>query len=135
MGLDSVRAQATWASDVLIPSDASLGMPSATEAGVIDTLLPRALNARPDLSESFVEVLRRLPIEEPADGLQALRDLGEDEFFLLSHLIAGSYFLNEEVNRRLKYPGQQALSYEPDYDEIQDVTDRVIARGPVYITP
>ena len=135
MGLDSVQAQATWASDVLIPNGASLGMPSATEAGVIDTLLPRALKARPDLSGPFVEVLRRLPIEEPADGLQALRDLGEDEFFLVSHLIAGAYFLNEDVNRRLKYPGQQALSYDPDYDEIQEITDRVIARGPRYITP
>lgn len=135
MDLTRVRAQATWASVVLIPSDAANGMPSATEAGVVDTLLPRALKARPDLSGLFIDVLSRLPADEPADGLQVLRDLGDEEFNLISHMIAGSYFLSEDVRRRLKYPGQQALSLEPDYDEIQVITDRVRARGQRYVAP
>lgn len=135
MDLTSVRAQATWASDVLIPTDDVNGMPSATDAGMVDTLLPRALKARPDLSGAFVAALGRLPSDEPADGLDALRGLGDAEFQCVSHMIAGAYFLSDDVRLRLRYPGQEALSLEPDYDEIQEITDRVRARGRRYVAP
>ncbi len=130
--LDDVHLQVRWVGDALIPSDAAHGMPSASEAGVPTILLPRALKARPDLLVPFVSALSALPAVAPAEPLQAIRALGEGVFDMVSHLIAGAYFIDEEVNRKLKYPGQQAMLDTPDYDEVMDVVQRVIDRGRVY---
>ncbi|MFD1107676.1 hypothetical protein [Sphingobium olei] len=121
--------------DALIPQDEELGMPSASQAGVIDILLPRALKARPDLAEPFIAALAKLPENPENPDVAAVRNLDEADFDLVSHIIAGSYFLNEEVNKTLKYPGQESLPYDPDYDEIMEVVGRVIDRGPIYVTP
>ena len=131
--LDDISAQVLWVGDTLIPADPEHGMPSASGVGVPKTLLPRALKARPDLLEPFIAALSRLPPVPPEAPLDALRDLGTAEFDLVSHLIAGAYFLDESVNRTLRYPGQEALLETPDYDEIMEVVQRVIDRGPVYI--
>jgi hypothetical protein len=131
--LDSVTAQLLWVSDVLIPSDPQLNAPSATDAGVVSTWLPRALKARQDLLAPFVAALSDLPADPPVDGLAVLMALPAEQFDLISHLVAGAYFLNPDINRSLKYPGQEALKIDPDYEEIEAVVLRVMKRGPVYL--
>ena len=127
-----VMPQLLWACDALIPSDPGGSLPSALDVGVPGRLLARALKACPDLVDPFVAALGRLPATAPVDPLSALEAMGAD-FDLISRLIAGSYFLDLEVNQILRYPGQEALPYEPDYDEITDMVQRVIDRGPIFV--
>jgi hypothetical protein len=134
-GLEPVLEQLRWACEALIPKDDEQGMPSALEAGVIDILLPRALKARPELGPPLIAALSRLPAEAPINPLVALKQLGDADFDQISHLIAGAYFLDFEVNRRLKYPGQEAMDYAPDYDEVMEVAQRVMDRGNIYVDP
>lgn len=131
--LTEIELQIAWIADCLIPADPKTSMPSALQAGLIERLLPRALKERDDMAQDFVTTVLRLPEIAPANPLQALRDLGPDAFSLISFLIAGAYLLDPEVNRRLRYPGQEALVESPDYDEIIETVDRVQARGPRYI--
>ncbi|MCW2833523.1 MAG: hypothetical protein JWN68_1476 [Nocardioides sp.] len=133
LALADVADQLQWVADALIPAAPELDMPSAVEAGVIDRLLPRALQARPDLAGPLVAALADLPVLVPEDPLGAVRALEGAQFELVSHVIAGAYFLDDEINRRLKYPGQESLGYDPDFEEIEEVINRVIARGPVFI--
>jgi hypothetical protein len=133
LALADVADQLRWVADALIPAAPELEMPSAVEAGILDRLVPRALQARPDLAAPLVSALADLPAAAPADPLGALRALEGARFDLLCHVVAGAYFLDDSINRRLKYPGQEALGYDPDYEEIEEVIDRVIARGPVYL--
>lgn len=132
---EDIKPQLIWVCNALIPADAELEMPSAVEAGVVTTLLPRALKARPDLAPAFIELIGDLPSEEPNKPLEALNALGKDHFEHVAHFIAGAFFLSTEVNERLKYPGQQAMPHDPDYDEIFEIIDRVHERGPVYVAP
>lgn len=131
--IDDFKARIAWVADALIPSDAKLGMPSATEAGLLDHLLPRALKERDDMAPSFFNALSRLPETCPTDPLGAIRALSADDFYVISFLIAGAYFLDEAVTRKLRYPGQDALYETPDYDEIMETIERVQSRGMVYV--
>ncbi|KQU89582.1 hypothetical protein ASD12_28115 [Mesorhizobium sp. Root102] len=131
--IDDFQTRIAWVAETLIPSDVKSGMPSATEAGVPGRLLPRALKERDDLAPSFFKALLRLPETRPRDPLDAIRALGADDFHTISFLIAGAYFLDEAINRKLRYPGQEALYETPDYDEIMEAIERVQARGSVYV--
>lgn len=131
--IDHLQTRIAWVADALIPSDEKLGMPSATEAGVPGRLLPRALKERDDMAQSFFKALSRLPEDCPRDPLDAIRALGADDFYVISFLIAGAYFLDEAVTRKLRYPGQEALYDTPDYDEIMETIERVQSRGAVYL--
>lgn len=131
--ISDFQSTIAWVADALIPSDAKSGMPSATEAGVPERLLPRALKERDDLAPSFFLALSRLPEACPSNPLDVIRALGADDFHTVSFLIAGAYFLDEDVNRKLRYPGQEALHETPDYDEIMEAIERVQARGTVYL--
>lgn len=131
--IEDFKTRIAWVADALIPSDARLGMPSASEAGILERLLPRALKERDDMAPSFFNALLRLPETRPTDPLGAIRTLGTDDFYVISFLIAGAYFLDEAVNRKLGYPGQDALYETPDYDEIMEAIERVQSRGTVYV--
>ena len=131
--IDDFQTRIAWVAQALIPSDVKSGMPSATEAGVPGRLLPRALKERDDLAPSFFKALLRLPETRPRNPLDAIRALGAEDFHTISFLIAGAYFLDEAINRKLRYPGQEALSETPDYDEIMETIERVQARGSVYV--
>jgi len=131
--IDNFRASITWVADALIPSDPKFGMPSATEAGVPERLLPRALKERDDLAPAFFSALSRLPEAKPSDALGAIRALGADDFHTISFLIAGAYLLDEAINSKLRYPGQEAVIETPDYDEIMEVIERVQSRGSIYL--
>ena len=131
--ISDFQSTIAWVADALIPSDAKSGMPSATEAGVPERLLPRALKERDDLAPSFFLALSRLPEARPSNPLDAIRALGADDFHTVSVLIAGAYLLDEDVNRKLRYPGQEALHETRDYNEIMEAIERVQARGTVYV--
>ena len=131
--MNDLRTRIAWIADTLIPADPKSAMPSATEAGVLDRLLPRALKAREDLAPAFFAAVSRLPEQRPQAPLAAIKALGADDFQRISFLIAGAYFLDDEVNRKLHYPGQEAVFENPDYDEIMDIVERVTARGKVYV--
>ncbi|PDT04133.1 hypothetical protein [Rhizobium chutanense] len=128
-----LRAKIEWVADALIPSDPKYAMPSATEAGIIDHLLPRALKERDDMAPSFLKALSRLPENRPDNALEVIRALGGEDFHVISFLIAGAYFLDEAITGKLRYPGQEAMHETPDYDEIMDTIERVQARGAVYL--
>ncbi|WP_245426044.1 hypothetical protein [Rhizobium sp. J15] len=100
---------------------------------MLDRLLPRALKERDDMAPSFFKALSRLPEDRPRDPLGTIRALGADDFYTISFLIAGAFFLDEAVTRKLRYPGQEALYETPDYDEIMETVERVQARGAVYL--
>ncbi|PDS27702.1 hypothetical protein [Rhizobium phaseoli] len=131
--INDFQTKIAWIADALIPSDVALGMPSATEAGMLERLLPHALKARDDMAPSFFQALSRLPEASPNDPLDAIRALGADDFYVISFLIAGAYFLDETISRKLHYPGQEALYETPDYEEIMETAERVQSRGAVYL--
>lgn len=131
--MNDLRTRIAWIADALIPADPESAMPSASEAGVLDQHLPRALKERDDLAPAFFAAVSRLPEQPPRDPLAAIKALGAEELQRISFLIAGAYFLDEDVNRRLHYPGQEAVFENPDYDEIMDIVERVTMRGKVYV--
>ncbi|QEN17569.1 hypothetical protein ACRDU6_00050 (plasmid) [Mycolicibacterium sp. ELW1] len=131
---EDIQAQLSWVCDAILPGDEDLGMPSASGAGVVTQLLPRALKVRDDHAEDFIQAVASLPADVPADRLATISDsLSPESFDLVTHLIAGAYYLNADVNAKLGYKGQESLPYDPDFDEISEIADRVIARGPVWI--
>lgn len=124
--------QLGWAVDALIPQDAALGMPSASQAGVLDHHLPEALLLRDDLAPAFYAALAMLPPRAPADPLGALQALQPKAFETFSRLVAGAFFLDERVSAALRYSGQEAIHESPDYDLIIDLIGPVIERGEIY---
>ncbi|ASS58084.1 hypothetical protein [Rhizobium leguminosarum] len=128
-----LQSKIEWVADALIPKDRDHAMPSASEVGIFERLLPRALKERDDMAPSFFRALARLPEDSPPNPLEAIRALGSDDFYVISFLIAGAYFLDEAVTGKLRYPGQEALYETPDYDEIMETVERVQERGSVYL--
>ena len=131
---EDIQAQLSWVCDAILPGDEVLGMPSASGAGVVTHLLPRALKVRDDHAEDFIQAVASLPAAAPAERLATISELLSPESFdLITHLIAGAYYLSEDVNAKLGYKGQESMKYDPDFDEISEIANRVIERGPVYI--
>ncbi|WFU42209.1 hypothetical protein QA640_06950 [Bradyrhizobium sp. CB82] len=130
---EDVRAQLGWLCDAMIPGDNELGMPSARAAGVLETLLPRALKARPDLAPRFYEIVSKLPAEKPRDPLAFVNAIPVEEMDVVGRFVAGAYFSGEEVSKNLGFTGFQALPMNPDYDEIMETVGPIIARGPCYV--
>jgi hypothetical protein len=98
--------------DRLIPAED--GMPPGSAGRVEDVLA-----ARPDVVPALREILR--------NG----RDLTPAETNFVGEIVAGAYFLNEQVQDLIHYHGRRALPIPraPDYD---DLIGPVTARGPVY---
>ncbi len=129
------RAVLGAVADHLIP--AAHGMPSA--AGVIDdTRLRFVLRARPDLVEPLLVALRPELGDDPAERLDSLERDEPDVHAALVLAVVGAYYTDAEVRERLGYPGQvakQLYSWKvPDFIE-EGLTDRVLARGPIWRDP
>lgn len=129
--IENLRPQLEWVCDVLIPSDSDLGMPSAFDAGVIEKYLPRVLLGRDDLADAFFDDLRSLPSTKPVNAMGRLTELKEG-FDRISRLIAGAFFLDENVNEKLGYPGQEEISADIDYEAIMSAIEAVLSRGTRY---
>lgn len=119
----------------LIP--AAHGMPSAGEV-VGEARLRFVLRARPDLAEPLHAALRPELGEDPAARLAILERDAPDEHVALISVVVFGYYTDGDVRDRLGYPGQQAIQLYswkvPEYIE-EGLTDRVLARGPIWRDP
>jgi hypothetical protein len=115
--------------DVLIP--ASAGFPSARQAGVAGEGLDRVLAVRPDLEQGLKQRLQSAEGCDPAAVVLELRASDPGAFAALAELVAGAYFLNEEVRAGLDYQGQGPRSHESGSID-QGLLKPVIDRGRTY---
>jgi hypothetical protein len=116
--------------DVLIP--AASGMPAATEAKAHEKWLDRALAARPDLEPALRRVLEAAAGRDPAAEAERLHADDAEGFQALSALVAGAYFMNLKVRKRIGYTGQgnrAPFSDEAEYDLRDGLLDPVLERG------
>ena len=117
--------------DVLIP--ASDDFPSASQAGVANELLDTVLVSRPDLLEGLLKILKDAADRNPQEFMNELRVRDEVAYGILTELVPGAYFLNEQVRAQLKYDGQSPRPIDPHADYLDDdLLQRVIDRGPVF---
>lgn len=134
--LDADRLSAfARVADRLIP--AAHGMPSAAE--VVDEVRLRfVLRARPDLVEPLRAALRTELGDDPDARLAALERDESDHLAALRLVLVGGYYTDQDVRKRLGYPGQlakQIYSWQyPEYIE-EGLIDKVLARGPVWRDP
>ena len=119
--------------DVLIP--AGSGMPSGGDVALGRGMLDEVLRIRDDLVEPLVRVLDAAAGADPKAEVERLQAEDPDGFATLSTLVAGGYFLDEEVREAIGYKGQQAIPLPqdgtPDYEE-DGLIQAVIDRGPIY---
>jgi choline dehydrogenase-like flavoprotein len=126
---DAVRSRLARIADVLIPAGDT--MPSANEVGVAGTLLDRVMATVPSLADALTSTL---DADLTEDGVGAwldelsVRDPAAHSSLLLA--VAGAYYLNSEVRRRLGYEGQVpqpvVASVFPEYVE-EGLLDPVLA--------
>jgi hypothetical protein len=102
---DAIRSRLARIAQVLIPAGDT--MPSATEVGVAHALLDRVVAAVPSLAGALTSALDSDVAEEDVsswlEGLAA-RDPAAHSSLLLA--VAGAYYLDPKVRRRLGYEGQ-----------------------------
>ncbi len=119
--------------DVLIP--AADGMPAASEAGAAGKRLDEVLRLRSDLEEPLQRLTERARRADPAGEVERLQAEEPDAFEALSTAVAGAYFLNPDVRRRMGYPGQERRPIEaedpPDYEQ-DGLLGSVVERGTIY---
>ena len=129
------RATFTSVADHLIP--AAHGMPSAGDV-IGDVRLRFVLSARPDLLEPLRAALRPELGSDPAERLSRLERDEPDVRGALLLVVVGGYYTDTDVRARLGYPGQEAKTLAswkvPPYIE-EGLTDRVLARGPIWRDP
>jgi hypothetical protein len=130
---DDLRERLRRFADVLIP--AAHGMPAAGDVGVADGQLDKVLAVRPDLAEPLA---RAVADADPADhetSLARLRERDRQAHDALLLVVAGGYYIDADVRRRLGYDGQQPLEVRPEiipnYVE-EGLIEPLLARGPVY---
>ena len=130
---DDRRETLSALADALLPGDD--GMPSASDAGVTSRWIDRALESRPDLTETLAEILDAARGEDPAAFLERLEKTEPARLETLQLLVAGSYFMSPRTRKVLGYPGQtqhpvlpgEAAYYGPD-----ELLAQVRARGEIY---
>lgn len=121
--------------DQLIPGDEH--MPAASEVDVGGDRLDGVLRSRPDLADPLLRVLGDAPetrLQAWVDDLARVDPAGHRALVVA---VLATYYLSEEVRRRLGYPGQtaSAVSLEfPPYVE-EGLLEAVVERGPLYRQP
>src|SRR5438309_2324314 len=125
------RALLAALADVLIP--AGDGFPSGSEAGVADAGLDQVLTFRPDLAAGLKDLLGSVRGQSAVEFVAALPNKDPAGFELLTELVPGAYFLNQQVLDRLNYhdQGPQPIDPRPDYLD-DDLLRTPINRGPIY---
>ncbi|MFN3002410.1 hypothetical protein [Mycolicibacterium wolinskyi] len=122
-----------WLSEVgnlLIP--ASETMPSASDAGVSAAQLDIVLKARPDLVNDLQMAWARTRGVPPAAALDHLRTTDPVLYQSVCLIVAGGYYTNRDVIKRLGYTGQQPRTAQIGGDIDEDLLMRVVERGPRY---
>lgn len=91
--------------DVLIPGVTEDLRPSALELG--GDRLDEVLAARPDLGATLHKILA-LDFSDPQQRVADIHGQGDDEFGVLTLVIAGAYYLDPRVREAIGYPGQES---------------------------
>jgi hypothetical protein len=112
--------------ETLIPATET--MPSATTAGVADTLLDQVLGYRPDLVDDFVAALASCDGQDPESALDRLVAEHPDQFEALTVLAAGAYFLSPAVKAAMPYDAAPRPARD-DMDDYIDMLEHVVDRG------
>ncbi|HEY6762405.1 MAG TPA: hypothetical protein VI318_23090 [Baekduia sp.] len=130
---DALRDRLRAFADVLIP--AAHDMPSAGEVGVADGQLDRVLAVRPDLAEPLARAVADVDPADHETSLARLRDADREAHDALLLVVAGGYYIDADVRRRIGYDGQQPVEVRPEiipnYVE-EGLIEPLLARGPVY---
>ncbi len=127
------RTRLAALADVLITG--GQGLPSASKADVHRKWIDRTFAARPDLHEPVIKAL--VGDDDPAVTINRLREHDWPVFDAFSFAVAGAYFMNPSVCKKLGMPGnapkpKAALVDEADYYLEGDLLAEVIRRGPTY---
>ena len=112
--------------DVLVPATET--MPSASAAGVVDTLIDDALGYRPDLAEDFAAALSACADREPEVALDELTGRHPAAFAALTLLTASAYTLSPQARTGLGYRPAPRPVVE-DIDTYIDMLAAVVERG------
>jgi hypothetical protein len=130
---DDLRERLRRFADVLIP--AAHGMPAAGDVGVADGQLDKVLAVRPDLAEPLARAVADAHPTDHETSLARLRERDPQAHDALLLVVAGGYYIDADVRRRLGYDGQQPLEVRPEiipnYVE-EGLIEPLLARGPVY---
>jgi hypothetical protein len=128
---DNARQTLIGLADLLIP--ASERMPSASQAGVGDKWIDRAMEARQDWAPHLVALLEKAQGKDYRATLAELQTSEPATFTILTEMVAGAYFMNPEIRKLIGYPGQRAIPIQtsPD-DHLEELLKPVIQRGPIY---
>ena len=130
---DEARSRLALLADQLIP--AGDGMPSASEAGVAGEWLDAIVAAEPGFGPALASVLAQADVSDPAGALKRIETTDPNGWGTLTTVVAGAYFLNPAIAKKVGYPGRPAIPVddgsEPDW--LQDgLLDSVKSRGPIY---
>jgi len=130
---DEARSRLALLADQLIP--AGDGMPSASEAGVAGEWLDAIVAAEPGFGPALASVLAEADVSDPAGALKRIETTDPNGWGTLTTVVAGAYFLNPAIAKKVGYPGRPAIPVddgsEPDW--LQDgLLDSVKSRGPIY---
>jgi hypothetical protein len=110
--------------------------PSASEVGVPDTWVERALDSLPSHHQAVLtRVLDGAREEEPAAALRRLGREDVDGLNVLLLVVIGGYYLSPRVRRTLGWAGPRRnppIEGESDYYLEGGILDAVVARGPIY---
>lgn len=129
---DEVRALGAYA-DAVIPGGA--GMPSASAANTMGGI-NRVLGIRPDFTEPTRRLMARI-LSEPEWTIAGLLAEAPDDFRAASELVAGSYFLQDEVAAILKYKQRVTVPLgpvAPRVEAMEELVRPVVDRGNVWKT-
>ena len=109
-------------------------MPSASEAQVHSGGVDRVLAVRPDLQAPLARLLSEAEGEGAAAEVARMRADDRFGFGVLALVVAGAYYLHDEVRKALKYPGQiPVLTIDDAPLKEQDPLLRpVLERGPIF---
>jgi hypothetical protein len=128
-----VRDRLRRFADALIPE--AHGMPSASAVGVADRQLDRVLRARPDLATPLARGVAAVDPEDRDGSLERLRSDDREAHDALLLVVAGGYYIDQDVRRRLGYDGQKPVEVRPEiipnYVE-EGLIEPLLERGPVF---
>jgi choline dehydrogenase-like flavoprotein len=123
--------------DAMIPAHGEL--PSWSEADPSGKWLARAMAARPELIGHLVRVLDGAAHTNRQAEAERLRESDPEGFGALSTIVAGSYYMNPKVRRRIGYPGEKTHPFGPGdaeyYLDEGTLLEPVIARGDISPQP
>ena len=117
--------------DALIPEAGRL--PSAGSADPDGRWLGRTLAARPELRPGLELILEAAGGRDPVREARRLFEEERPGFDVLAAVVAGAYYMNVKVRRRIGYPGQGKRPPYPDeaeYDLREGLLDPVLAWTP-----